>query len=304
MLELEARNAALQAELDSTTPTSLLRRNQDPSSWLPRAPRPPYSAISPTAHHMRRLPPNLLVFGIGLRRLDHQGLGLGAGRAGADGERPYQERAGRRLWGPARRHAARVVFERPDHQAMGPVRRLQEHPHPAGARPLGICHPLHPQRRSGVAVVWEPAGVGVARQVAAHLGRHDRLLRQDDARSRRLGARRGAQSGRALAGVWGQRPDGAAVGRRSRRGQMHLSRTRARHRMRRNRAAHQLREPVDARRAQKSRRRRAAPPSSSRPGRATRPSSCGTGAARLSRRSSGTTTGCADSSSTPAANTC
>ncbi|KAF2786811.1 platelet-activating factor acetylhydrolase IB alpha subunit [Melanomma pulvis-pyrius CBS 109.77] len=38
VLELEQRNQSLQSELDSTTPTSLLRRNQDPTSWLPRAP--------------------------------------------------------------------------------------------------------------------------------------------------------------------------------------------------------------------------------------------------------------------------
>jgi platelet-activating factor acetylhydrolase IB subunit alpha len=37
-MDLESRNAALQAELDSATPTSLSRRNQDPVSWLPRAP--------------------------------------------------------------------------------------------------------------------------------------------------------------------------------------------------------------------------------------------------------------------------
>ncbi|KZM26433.1 cellular component movement [Ascochyta rabiei] len=38
VLELEQRNQSLQTELDSTTPTSLLRKNQDPTSWLPRAP--------------------------------------------------------------------------------------------------------------------------------------------------------------------------------------------------------------------------------------------------------------------------
>ncbi|CAI6316587.1 unnamed protein product [Periconia digitata] len=38
ILELEQRNQALQSELDSTTPTSLIRKNQDPTSWLPRAP--------------------------------------------------------------------------------------------------------------------------------------------------------------------------------------------------------------------------------------------------------------------------
>ncbi|KAK2757660.1 protein with putative role during mitosis [Arachnomyces sp. PD_36] len=38
IMELESRNAALQSELDSATPTSLSRRNQDPVSWLPRAP--------------------------------------------------------------------------------------------------------------------------------------------------------------------------------------------------------------------------------------------------------------------------
>ena len=38
VLELEQRNQSLQSELDSTTPTSLIRRNQDPTSWLPRAP--------------------------------------------------------------------------------------------------------------------------------------------------------------------------------------------------------------------------------------------------------------------------
>jgi platelet-activating factor acetylhydrolase IB subunit alpha len=34
-MDLEARNASIQAELDNATPTSLARRNQDPSSWLP-----------------------------------------------------------------------------------------------------------------------------------------------------------------------------------------------------------------------------------------------------------------------------
>ena len=37
-MELESRNASLQSELDSATPTSLSRRNQDPASWLPRSP--------------------------------------------------------------------------------------------------------------------------------------------------------------------------------------------------------------------------------------------------------------------------
>lgn len=38
IMDLESRNQSLQNELDSTTPTSLLRRNQDPTSWLPRSP--------------------------------------------------------------------------------------------------------------------------------------------------------------------------------------------------------------------------------------------------------------------------
>jgi platelet-activating factor acetylhydrolase IB subunit alpha len=37
-MELESRNASLQSELDSATPTSLSRRNQDPGTWLPRSP--------------------------------------------------------------------------------------------------------------------------------------------------------------------------------------------------------------------------------------------------------------------------
>jgi len=37
-MDLESRNAGLQAELDSATPTSLSRRNMDPTSWLPRSP--------------------------------------------------------------------------------------------------------------------------------------------------------------------------------------------------------------------------------------------------------------------------
>lgn len=37
-MELETRCANLQKELDSITPTSLLRRNQDPNTWLPRSP--------------------------------------------------------------------------------------------------------------------------------------------------------------------------------------------------------------------------------------------------------------------------
>ncbi|KAI1004547.1 Nuclear distribution protein [Podosphaera aphanis] len=38
IMDLEAKNASLQAELDSASPTSLSRRNQDPVSWLPRSP--------------------------------------------------------------------------------------------------------------------------------------------------------------------------------------------------------------------------------------------------------------------------
>ncbi|KAF1981056.1 nuclear distribution protein nudF [Aulographum hederae CBS 113979] len=38
ILDLESRNAALQSELDNATPTSLLRRTQDPTAWLPRGP--------------------------------------------------------------------------------------------------------------------------------------------------------------------------------------------------------------------------------------------------------------------------
>ena len=37
-MDLENKNAALQSEIDSAAPTSLARRNQDPTSWLPRAP--------------------------------------------------------------------------------------------------------------------------------------------------------------------------------------------------------------------------------------------------------------------------
>jgi len=37
-MDLETQNTNLQKELDSATPTSLLRKNQDPRSWLPRAP--------------------------------------------------------------------------------------------------------------------------------------------------------------------------------------------------------------------------------------------------------------------------
>jgi platelet-activating factor acetylhydrolase IB subunit alpha len=37
-MDLESRNSALQSELDSATPTSLSRRNVDPTSWLPRSP--------------------------------------------------------------------------------------------------------------------------------------------------------------------------------------------------------------------------------------------------------------------------
>ena len=37
-MDLESRNTNLQAELDSATPTSLSKRNQDPTSWLPRSP--------------------------------------------------------------------------------------------------------------------------------------------------------------------------------------------------------------------------------------------------------------------------
>ncbi|KAM6533990.1 Lissencephaly-1 [Fusarium falciforme] len=38
IMDLEARNEALQTELDSATPTSLSNRKQDPASWLPAGP--------------------------------------------------------------------------------------------------------------------------------------------------------------------------------------------------------------------------------------------------------------------------
>lgn len=38
IMDLESRNATLQSELDSATPTSLMRRNADPTTWLPRSP--------------------------------------------------------------------------------------------------------------------------------------------------------------------------------------------------------------------------------------------------------------------------
>lgn len=38
IMDLESRTVSLQAELDTATPTSLARRNQDPTAWLPRAP--------------------------------------------------------------------------------------------------------------------------------------------------------------------------------------------------------------------------------------------------------------------------
>ncbi|GME47370.1 Nuclear distribution protein pac1 [Neofusicoccum parvum] len=38
IMDLESRNASLQSELDSATPTSLMRKNTDPASWLPRSP--------------------------------------------------------------------------------------------------------------------------------------------------------------------------------------------------------------------------------------------------------------------------
>jgi len=37
-MDLESRNAALQFELDNLTPAALSKRNEDPASWLPKAP--------------------------------------------------------------------------------------------------------------------------------------------------------------------------------------------------------------------------------------------------------------------------
>ena len=37
-MDLESRNATLQSEIDSATPTSMSRRNADPAAWLPRSP--------------------------------------------------------------------------------------------------------------------------------------------------------------------------------------------------------------------------------------------------------------------------
>lgn len=38
IMELESKNASLQAELELATPTSLSKRHKDPASWLPRSP--------------------------------------------------------------------------------------------------------------------------------------------------------------------------------------------------------------------------------------------------------------------------
>ena len=38
IMDLESRNSTLQSEIDSATPTSLSRRNADPTTWLPRSP--------------------------------------------------------------------------------------------------------------------------------------------------------------------------------------------------------------------------------------------------------------------------
>ncbi|KAF2089519.1 platelet-activating factor acetylhydrolase IB alpha subunit [Saccharata proteae CBS 121410] len=38
IMDLESRTQSLQAELDSATPTSLMRKNTDPTAWLPRGP--------------------------------------------------------------------------------------------------------------------------------------------------------------------------------------------------------------------------------------------------------------------------
>ncbi|KAJ5976261.1 Nuclear distribution protein nudF 1 [Penicillium waksmanii] len=38
IMDLESRCASLQTEIDTATPTSLSRRNQDPASWLPKIP--------------------------------------------------------------------------------------------------------------------------------------------------------------------------------------------------------------------------------------------------------------------------
>ncbi|KAL8866889.1 MAG: hypothetical protein Q9174_006018, partial [Haloplaca sp. 1 TL-2023] len=38
IMDLESKNSALQSEIDNATPTSLSRRNMDPTTWLPRSP--------------------------------------------------------------------------------------------------------------------------------------------------------------------------------------------------------------------------------------------------------------------------
>ncbi|KFY40896.1 hypothetical protein V495_05191 [Pseudogymnoascus sp. VKM F-4514 (FW-929)] len=38
IMDLESRNAELQSEVDNATPTSLSKRNQDPTTWLPKTP--------------------------------------------------------------------------------------------------------------------------------------------------------------------------------------------------------------------------------------------------------------------------
>lgn len=38
IMDLESRNSALQSEVDNATPGSLMLRNKDPASWLPKAP--------------------------------------------------------------------------------------------------------------------------------------------------------------------------------------------------------------------------------------------------------------------------
>jgi hypothetical protein len=149
-----------------------------------------HPAVSPLAHHMRRVPPRLLLSRLRVRGHHDQDMGLGAGRARADGEGTYQRCAGRGLWRAKRRNASGFMLKRFDDQAVGPLRRVQEHPDTAWTRPFCLGGSVHPEWSSRLTFIWQSTGLCFPRQDLTSVGCDNRLLCKNDPRACRLGTGR------------------------------------------------------------------------------------------------------------------
>jgi len=122
-------------------------------SHLPQKQRPRVVAASVTGsahpsipsrpYNVCRLPPNLLISRIWIRGPDHQNMGLGAGRAGTNHQRPYKSSPRRRLRRPSRKHPPRILQFRLDNKTLGSFGRVQKYSNTSWSRPQRQCSSIY-----------------------------------------------------------------------------------------------------------------------------------------------------------------